>query len=244
MSVSGKKEDNKKRPLMAQSFQNALRGISYAVKTERNLKTHIIIAVMVVVASLFFNLTRIEIIALFIVISMVLIAELINTAAEHITDMITEEHHPLAKIIKDIMAGAVLLSSLCAAFVGYLIFMRPETRDLGEAIVLRKIAYFPPYAAAVAVIVVFGVSVLLKLRAGEKFSLAGGMPSIHTAVAFSITVISYSVSSSLNILFLSLLLALMVAQARISAKIHTIWEVFAGAVVGSSLTILILQLVL
>ncbi len=230
---------------MTQSLQNAFRGISYAVKTERNLRTHLIIAVMVVIASLFFSLTRIEIITLFIVIAMVLIAELINTAAEHITDMITEEHHPLAKVIKDIMAGAVLLSSLCAAFVGYLIFMRPETRELGETIVLRKIAYFPPYAAAVAVVLVFAVSVALKLRDGDKFSLAGGMPSIHTAVAFSIAVISYSASQeSLSILFLSLILALMVAHARISAKIHTIWEVFAGAVVGSFLTILILQLVL
>ncbi|MGM0567902.1 MAG: diacylglycerol kinase [Elusimicrobiota bacterium] len=239
------KNKTKHNPKFKDSFFNAAKGVIYALRFERNFRIHLIIAIIIIISSLFFNLTRTEIVILIVVITMVMVTELFNTAAERMTDLITEEHHPMAKIVKDMMAGAVLLSCLGATAAGYIIFIRPEVKDvLGESIVLRRIADFPPYVAALAVFVVFSVSVAAKIRRRGKFSLSGGMPSIHSAVAFSLVTVAYSVSSSLNILFLTFLLALMVAQTRVSAGIHTIWEVFAGAIVGSGLTVLILHVVL
>src|SRR5699024_5454486 len=104
------------------SFNNAVTGILAAIKTESNLRTHFIVAILVIIMSLFFNFTRMEFLMLLFAITTVLIAEMFNTVAEKLVDMITKEYHPLARIIKDISAGAVLISALNSIVVGYLLF--------------------------------------------------------------------------------------------------------------------------
>ncbi len=180
---------------LKQSFFNAFRGIIWALRAERNLKIHFIIALMILISSFFLNLSRMEIIALVIAITGVLAAEMINTASENMTDLITEEHHPMARIVKDIMAGSVLMASLGAAVVGYLVFVRPEVLGVfKESVVMKKVSLFPPHIVFVALIIVFGVSAAIKVRRENNLTLVGGMPSIHTALAFSIALISYSLS--------------------------------------------------
>jgi diacylglycerol kinase (ATP) len=88
--------------------------------------------VMALVMSLFLNLTRSDIIAVIVVIALVLITEVLNTAVELVVDLITEEHHPVAMIIKDLAAGAVLFSAICAAVVGYLVFMKRDILEVFE----------------------------------------------------------------------------------------------------------------
>ena len=73
-------------------------------------------------ASLFYDITKIELIILSLTIILVVFAELINTAIEVAIDATTNYYHPLAKIAKNISAGAVLLTALNAIFIGYLIF--------------------------------------------------------------------------------------------------------------------------
>ncbi len=103
------------------SFNYAVSGIIVSIKTERNMLIHYIIAVGVLGFSLFFNFTRTEFLILLFAITLVLVLEMINTAIEKTIDMITKEYHPYARIAKDISAGAVLIASINAIIVGYLL---------------------------------------------------------------------------------------------------------------------------
>ena len=142
------------------------------------------------------------------------------------------------------MAGAVLFSAICAAVIAYLVFIRQEVLDVFEqTVVINKISSFPPYIAAIIVFLVLVISIFIKAVRQEHPSIAGGMPSIHTAVAFSLTTITYFLSRSEYVLCITLILAIMIGHARISAGIHKFWEVVAGAVLGTATTVLIFQLV-
>lgn len=239
--MSGKDKEPVK---LLKSFDYALKGLLYAVRTQRNMKIHIIIAVLVLIVSLFLNISRFELIAIIFAISLVLISEILNTALELIINLITEEHHPLAKIIKDLTAGAVFFSSLCAVFVGYLVFVKKEVIEIMRGVrVIEKVAAFPLYIVIVIIVLVLAVSIGIKILKEKQPSIEGGLPSIHAAVAFSLATITYFLSSSGYVLLVSIMLAAMVAQSRIHSRIHSLWEVIAGAVLGGALTLLIFQLI-
>src|SRR3989339_431965 len=102
------------------SLNNAIRGIVNALRAERNLRVHFLAAFLVILASLFFNLGKEEFLILLLVIGIVMISELFNTSLEMTVDLITADYHPLAQLIKDIAAGAVLVAALLSVTVGYI----------------------------------------------------------------------------------------------------------------------------
>jgi len=242
--MSGKDHKPISSSNLIRSFDYALKGLVYVIKTERNMRIHIFIAVLVLMVSLFLNLTRFEIMSLILAIALVLITEILNTASELIVNLVTEHHHPLAKIIKDLTAGAVLFSSICAVVIGYLVFINKETLDmLRGSMVMEKISSFPPHLTAVVVFIVIFVAVAIKAFTEKNPAVEGGMPSIHTAVASSLATLVYFFSSSEYLFILALILAFMVGQARVSSKVHSLWEVAAGGLLGIGLTVLIFQLI-
>ncbi|NJD01885.1 MAG: diacylglycerol kinase, partial [Ruminiclostridium sp.] len=89
---------------LIESFNNAINGIIYSIKAERNMKIHITAASLILLLSLFYDLTRTELLLVGLTIVMVLICELFNTAMEVLVDTIIEVFHPKAKIIKDTAA--------------------------------------------------------------------------------------------------------------------------------------------
>src|SRR4051812_16292758 len=103
---------------LLKSFRYAIEGLKYAVVTQRNMRIHFITALVVLLLSLCLSLSKLEVLLLFVSITLVLFAELINTSIEAVVDMVTEEYHPLAKIAKDVAAGAVFLTAGLAFFVG------------------------------------------------------------------------------------------------------------------------------
>ena len=113
---------NKPRQNIIKAFNAAIEGVIYTFKYERNMKIHYVIAVVVLLISLFLNLSRVEMMILLLSISLVIVSEMFNTAVENAVDLTTNEIHPLAKIAKDVAAGGVLIASLNAVAVGYLIF--------------------------------------------------------------------------------------------------------------------------
>ena len=113
---------NKPRQNIIKAFNAAIEGVIYTFKHERNMKIHYIIAIVVLLISLFLDLDRVEMMILLLSISLVIVSEMFNTAVENAVDLITNEIHPLAKIAKDVAAGGVLIASLNAVAVGYLIF--------------------------------------------------------------------------------------------------------------------------
>ena len=104
------------------SFRYAFAGIVHVVRTQRNARVHLAAALIVIAAGVLFQVTAIEWAVLALAIGLVFGAEMVNTVAELAVDLLTERQHPLAKIAKDVSAGAVLVTALAAVGVGMAIF--------------------------------------------------------------------------------------------------------------------------
>ena len=108
---------------LAHSFGYAFEGISYALKYNRNLRIHFVVASLVIAASIIFDVTAYEMGILGVMILLVISAEMINTSLEEMVDLITKEHRKEAKGAKDVAAGMVLVMTLGSVIVGVLIFL-------------------------------------------------------------------------------------------------------------------------
>lgn len=241
------KRDNDKSVLLRliDSFNFAINGLISAVKTERNMKIHYAAAVIVLIVSLFFNLSRVEYIVLVLTIALVIISELFNTAVEKLVDLVTEEYHPLAKLVKDISAGAVLIAALTSVGVGYLIFF--DKLDSAGNAVITRISNSPAHLTLIAIILVLILILIFKaLFSGfsKGSHLHGGAISGHAALAFCCATIISTLADNLIITILSFLLAGLVAESRIEAKIHTTVEVIFGSILGTLVGVFIFQIVI
>ncbi|MDT8413268.1 MAG: diacylglycerol kinase family protein [Vicingaceae bacterium] len=105
------------------SFIHAFNGIKMAFKEEANFRIHVVATIMVIAAGLYFKLSTTEWFAIIIVIGLVLVTELVNTAIENIANFISPERHEKIKTIKDIAAAAVLISAIVALVVGLVVFI-------------------------------------------------------------------------------------------------------------------------
>lgn len=213
------------------SFNHAFEGIMYAARTQQNMRIHLVVALLVVLASLFLRLDRYYIVALVIIIAVVLALELVNTAVEAIVDLLTVAHHPLAKTAKDAAAGAVLVTSIAAVVVGYLIFYQGIIN--GGQRVFAAVATVPSNIAFVVLSAVAIVTIFAKAWVRRGSALQGGAVSGHAALAFAAaTLLAFLYQRPLPAL-LGYFVAFLVAEARVEAKIHSVPEVVAGAVLGT-----------
>lgn len=105
------------------SFQYAIQGIAHTFLEERNMRIHVIISVIVVIAGFALNLSALEWLFILFAIGGVIVLELVNTAIERVVDLVTKEYHPLAKQAKDIAAGATFVYSILSVIVGIIIFL-------------------------------------------------------------------------------------------------------------------------
>lgn len=105
------------------SFTHAFRGILSSVKTERNFKVQIFAAVLVLLLTFFLEAKLVEWAIIIVCVVMVLALEMINSAIEKICDLMHPEQSPKIKIIKDIAAGAVLITSIGAAVIAAIILL-------------------------------------------------------------------------------------------------------------------------
>lgn len=106
------------------SLRLAIGGIGYCIHTQRNMRVHLVISIIALAFCAFLGINRMELIFIIMAISMVFICEIINTAVERAVDTATQEYHPIAKIAKDVAAGAVLVASINSIVVGCLVFGR------------------------------------------------------------------------------------------------------------------------
>ena len=105
------------------SFEFAFDGVSYSLKNDQNLRIHLLVSFLVILASVFFRVNAFEMGILGVMILLVISTEMINTAIEKMTDLIKKEHSEEARISKDVAAGMVLLTALGSIIVGILIFV-------------------------------------------------------------------------------------------------------------------------
>lgn len=106
-----------------QSFVYAFRGLKYFFKTEHNAWVHLLATSIVCILGFILNINKTEWVLLVLSIGLVLTAEAFNTAVELLTDYISTERHPQAALIKDVAAGAVLITAIVAVVLGFIIFL-------------------------------------------------------------------------------------------------------------------------
>ncbi|NOY50225.1 MAG: diacylglycerol kinase family protein [Chlorobi bacterium] len=121
MDEPRKKEFSFKNRLL--SFRYAFKGIFYAVKTQHNLWIHLAVGLLVIFSGWFLRISLAEWLIVIICFALVISAEIINSAIELLTDIVSPEANAKAGLVKDMAAGAVLFSAICSAIAGLVIFV-------------------------------------------------------------------------------------------------------------------------
>ena len=228
-------------PSILDSFNFAFEGIIHVLRTQRNMRVHFLAAVAVLIAAVAIGVERMELIALLIAIAFVLIAEMINTAIEGAVDVSTTSFDPNAKLAKDIAAGAVLIATVVAVIVGYLVFSRAVQERSSR--LLERLADAPAKLTLIALVLTIILGIALKAITHRGTPLRGGLPSIHSALAFSgwMAITLFVESQRFLVSSVAFILALLVAQTRVESGIHSTTEVLFGALLGSMTTLVLFQ---
>ncbi|MFD3157580.1 diacylglycerol kinase [Haloimpatiens sp. FM7330] len=222
------------------SFNDAIEGVIYAIRTQRNMRIHMITTLIILTFCFFIDINKYELMILTITITMVIVAEMINTAIEFTIDSTTNYYHPLAKIAKNVAAGAVFITALNAVIVGFVLFW--DKLNSINFVILNKVRNIDTYMIFIILLIVCIATVIVKAIYGEGTPLKGGMPSGHSAVGFSIATIITLLTNEPLAVILSYILAIILAQSRVDSEVHSVIEVILGALFGTFLTIFIFKL--
>jgi diacylglycerol kinase (ATP) len=228
---------------LLESFNFAFEGIIHVLRTQRNMRIHFLAAVVVLGAALGFGVSKVELIALLLAIAFVFITEMINSALEQAIDVATTSFDPLAKLAKDVAAGAVLIATINAIAIGYLVFSG-QIADRSSRL-LDRLRDAPAQLTLIALVVTIIVVIAAKAYTGRGRPLRGGLPSGHAAVAFAGWMAATLVigdSHRFLISSLTFIMALLVAQTRVESGIHSALEVTYGGVLGALVTLTVFQL--
>jgi diacylglycerol kinase (ATP) len=233
----------RRAPSILESFNYAFEGVIHVLRTQRNMRIHFVVAVVVLIAGLISDVNRLELIALLLAIAFVLIAEMINTAIEAAIDVATTAFDPMAKLAKDIAAGAVLIATMNAVAVGYLVFSG-QVRGRSTSLI-ERLRDAPTQLTLIALVITVIVVLATKAWTGRGTPLRGGLPSGHAAVAFAgWMAATYVLAGSEHVFLISTLtfiMALLVAQTRVESGIHSALEVAYGGVLGALVTLVLFQ---
>jgi len=229
---------------LLESFNYAVEGLIHVLRAHRNMRVHFLAAVVVLVAALVVGVDRLELVVLLLSITFVLIAEMINSAIEAAIDIATSSFDPLAKLAKDIAAGAVLIASVNALVVGYLVFSSEIGHRASD--LLTRIRDAPAKITIIALVIVVLLVIATKAFTGRGTPLRGGLPSGHSAVAFggwmAVTQILGPSEHRFLVSSIMLVMALLVAQTRVESGVHSALEVLYGGLLGAIVTLAIFQL--
>jgi len=236
MDVSGK------RDILA-PFRAALNGIVYTFKNESHLRFQMYIVLVPLPVVIFMNFGLREVLVALFVLSLVLIAEMFNSAIEATVDLIEPKYNPQAKFAKDIAAGAVLITTIIALVVCGLLLLG---EDRWEQIKVNLTADTPslPFMLrfGFGLLLVFIIVIIGKGLGKRGQVLKGGLVSGHSAYGFFFATGIMFLTDQVVVSALAVLLAAMIAQSRWEAKIHSIYELVLGATVGVVMGLLLFGL--
>lgn len=240
-----KKDDHKmKNDNFFEAWGNATNGIIYSATTQRNIRIQLVLAVIVMVLSLFYGLNTAEFLCLLFAVFMVIFAELINNAIETVVDLFVDVYHPKAKISKDVAAGAVVLAACNALVVGYFIFFKEENLKAISDSIFNNMVKSPMHLAFVAIMLV--VIAVISMKAGcskktERGELVkeGFVPSGQSAIAFAVLTAIWLNSKDIVTFTLALILSILVVENRVGSNARTKAEIVFGACMGVLIVLLI-----
>jgi diacylglycerol kinase (ATP) len=233
----------RRAPSVLDSFNYAFEGIIHVLRTQRNMRIHFAAAAAVLVVAFASGVTKTELIALLLSIAFVLIAEMLNSALESAIDLATTSFDPHAKLAKDVAAGAVLIATVNAVAVGYLVFASRLADPSGR--LLERVRTAPVTLTLIALVLTLFIVIGTKALTRSGTPLRGGLPSGHAALAFSGWMAATYVVGDAHHRFListiTLIMALLVAQTRVESGVHSALEVLYGSVLGALVTLVLFQ---
>jgi diacylglycerol kinase (ATP) len=221
-------------------FKVAVSGIIFTFRTQRHMRIHLYVVLVVLTLGVLVDLQLREMLVLLFTISLVVVAEMFNSAIEAVVDLASPNYHPMAKFAKDIAAGAVLVTTMVALVVGGLLIVG---EDRWEAIKVNltseNLGLTFPLRLIIGAAILFFAVVVGKGLGKRGTVLQGGLVSGHAAYAFFFAFAVPFVTENVLASCLAILLACIVAQSRYEAKIHSIFELVLGAGVGTLLALVI-----
>ena len=230
-------------PSLLESFNYAFEGIIHVLRTQRNLRIHFIVAVAVLVAAVALGVDKMELVVLLLSISFVLVAEMVNTAIEGAVDVSTTSFDPNAKLAKDIAAGAVLIATVNAVAIGYLVFSG-QIQDRSSRL-LDRLANAPAKLTLIALVITAILVIATKALTQRGSPLRGGLPSGHAAIAFAgwmaVTLILDDSAQRFLVSTIAFIMALLVAQTRVESGVHSALETLYGGLLGAFVTLAVFQ---
>ena len=155
------------------SFNYAIEGLIHVLRTHRNMRIHFAVAIAVMVAAVWKGVDRRDLMALLLAIAFVLITEMINSAIEQAIDVSTTSFDPLAKLAKDIAAGAVLIAAVTAIAIGYLVFS--HAIGTSGTSFLDRLRDLPTEVTLIALVLTVLLVIATKAWVGRGTPLRGGL---------------------------------------------------------------------
>ncbi|HRJ96352.1 MAG TPA: diacylglycerol kinase [Fimbriimonadaceae bacterium] len=221
-------------------FRVAMNGLVHTFRTQRHMRVHLYVTLITVLGAMLLGLRTREILVLLFMINFVLVAEMFNSAIEATVDLVSPQYHPLAKFAKDISAGAVLITTIMAIVVGALIAIGDDAWERIRLSLSSPTMGVPTYwrlgigALLTLIVVVIGKGL------GKRGQVhKGGLVSGHSALGFFFATSIFFFTDQILVSAIAILLAVVIAQSRWEAKIHSIFELTLGATVGVLLAILL-----
>ena len=223
----------KKRSFL-HSLNNAVEGFIHVLRHERNMRVHFLFASLILLTAVFLGVPRTDWLVLCLATCLVLMAEMINTAIEEMLNLLHPKYHPAVGLVKDISAGVVLVSAVNALILGFFIFSKFWGIPL--EFLVGRLRHSASYVTFISLLVAVFIVIYGKTIGKKGTPLRGGIISGHSAVAFSLWTVLIFAQENILVNGIGFLLAALVAQSRLRAKIHSFWEVAAGAAVGTLVT--------
>ena len=216
------------------SLNYAVEGILHAAKTQRHVRIHFIVIIILLIVCFVLGVQKNDFIIVSLIAALVIISEIFNSAVETLVDMVSPRKNEMARVTKDMAAGAVLISAgtaIIAAF--YILIPYFESFYMNG---FKIIKHENGDIALSAMMIVTLSVIMIKSYFGKGTPLRGGMPSGHSALSFSAIVSSlYSLDSIIAVSAI-IIIGFAISLSRIFQKIHTPLEVFAGMMTGTTIT--------
>ena len=228
-----------KRRSRLSGFKYAQEGILHSFRTQLHMRLHFIMLVLVLLAGLLFDMPPRDMIVLLFSATLVIVSEMFNTAIEILVNMVTEQYSPAAKVVKDIAAGAVLVAAMNALIAGVLIFFGQKRLDLIQKGFQKEIAPDVTQVIVIGVVSLALIVIMSKLITRTGTPWHGGVISGHSAIGFLLAMIVFFTAHNPVAAFLAILLALLVAQSRVEAGVHSVQEVVLGGAIAICLTAIV-----
>jgi len=200
------------------------------------MRIHFFTLVAVLISGLLLKLDSRDMLALIFAITLVIVAEMVNTAVEKIVDMVTETYSPAAKLAKDVAAGAVLIAAMNALIAGVLIFFGQNQLKTIQERMTKDLPGDIMNVVVIGIVLLTLVVIISKLLSNTGTPWHGGIISGHSAIGFMLAMTIFFTTVNTVVAFLAILLAILVAQSRVEAGVHSLREVVLGAVLAILLT--------